>query len=124
MKSLSPAVFSPRVYVYSNNDTLSKVKAEQVEESLGNKNVKFRAIPRSREVGQSYVTSVFTTLYSFLSSFVIVAQERPDVVSCCGPFKYKCEDKDKMSIQFTHGICACRLYAPDLEFAFLLCTLR
>jgi beta-1,4-N-acetylglucosaminyltransferase len=37
-------------------------------------------IPRSREVGQSYITSVATTLYSLLYAFQTVATQRPQLV--------------------------------------------
>jgi hypothetical protein len=37
-------------------------------------------IPRSREVGQSYITSVATTLYSLLYAFQTVATQRPHLV--------------------------------------------
>lgn len=40
---------------------------------------------RSRKVGQSYFTSVFTTLYSFLPAFVVVWKERPSLVVSNGP---------------------------------------
>ena len=37
-------------------------------------------IPRSREVGQSYVTSVWTTLVALWTAFAIVYRERPQLV--------------------------------------------
>jgi beta-1,4-N-acetylglucosaminyltransferase len=37
-------------------------------------------IPRSREVGQSYVTSVFTTLYSLAWAAWMVTRHRPQLV--------------------------------------------
>jgi beta-1,4-N-acetylglucosaminyltransferase len=37
-------------------------------------------IPRSREVGQSYATSVFTTLYSLLWAAWMVTRHRPQLV--------------------------------------------
>mmetsp|Transcript_31693 Transcript_31693/g.48595 ORF Transcript_31693/g.48595 Transcript_31693/m.48595 type:complete len:256 (+) Transcript_31693:43-810(+) len=42
-------------------------------------------IPRSREVGQSYLTSIVTTLYSFPCAFYIVGQVRPNLLLCNGP---------------------------------------
>mmetsp|Transcript_16164 Transcript_16164/g.25211 ORF Transcript_16164/g.25211 Transcript_16164/m.25211 type:complete len:221 (+) Transcript_16164:198-860(+) len=42
-------------------------------------------IPRSREVGQSYFTSIFTTLWSIASVFRLVFWTRPDVLICNGP---------------------------------------
>jgi len=43
-------------------------------------------IPRSREVGQSYWTSILTTLYSFWFAFWLVGfKVRPDLVLVNGP---------------------------------------
>ena len=38
-------------------------------------------IPRSREVGQSYITSVATTIYSSMFAVRLVWQQRPNLVS-------------------------------------------
>jgi beta-1,4-N-acetylglucosaminyltransferase len=42
-------------------------------------------IPRSREVGQSYATSVFTTLYSLAFAAAAVARARPQLLLANGP---------------------------------------
>ncbi|KAA0190363.1 hypothetical protein HAZT_HAZT003091 [Hyalella azteca] len=42
-------------------------------------------IPRSREVGQSYVTSVFTTIFASLCALKIVVKHRPDLIIVNGP---------------------------------------
>lgn len=42
--------------------------------------VSVSVIPRSREVGQSYITSVATTLYSLLIAAWIVLKHRPQLV--------------------------------------------
>jgi len=44
-------------------------------------------IPRSREVGQSYLTSVLTTLRALRIAFGVVWRHRPELVSnsCCCP---------------------------------------
>lgn len=39
-------------------------------------------IPRSREVGQSYFTSLFTTLFALLHAVGIVIRAWPELVSC------------------------------------------
>jgi beta-1,4-N-acetylglucosaminyltransferase len=58
-------------YIHANTDEGSKSRAEQQELELNmiypNSGVKVRyfSIPRAREVGQSYFTSIFTTLWSF-----------------------------------------------------------
>jgi hypothetical protein len=45
----------------------------------------FLVIPRSREVGQSYVTAVWTTLVAFLASFRLLLGARPDLLLVNGP---------------------------------------
>jgi len=42
-------------------------------------------IPRAREVGQSYFTSIFTTLYALAFSLWIVIRTRPHVIITNGP---------------------------------------
>lgn len=43
-------------------------------------------IPRSREVGQSYFTSLYTTLHAFIwSMWLVLFQIRPGLVLCNGP---------------------------------------
>ena len=45
----------------------------------------FHTIPRSREVGQSWISCIFTTLYSILACFPILYEASPDLVVCNGP---------------------------------------
>lgn len=42
-------------------------------------------VPRAREVGQSYATSVLTTLWAFFSSVSVVLKYRPQAIICNGP---------------------------------------
>lgn len=42
-------------------------------------------IYRSREVGQSYITSVWTTLVATAHALYIMIQLRPEVILCNGP---------------------------------------
>jgi len=42
-------------------------------------------IRRSREVGQSYFSSIFTTLLSFVDAFRVVWNEKPDLIITNGP---------------------------------------
>ena len=48
------------------------------------KDTEFVLIPRSRKVGQSYFTSVFTTLYSIFYCFILIFK-RPDLLIVNGP---------------------------------------
>ncbi len=75
--------YTPRTYVAANNDTLSANKLSQFEGE--NKDICVRLIPRAREVGQSYITSVYTTIHATLSSLPGVLRTRPDLVLCNGP---------------------------------------
>lgn len=93
--------YTPRVYVIANSDTGSEATMTEFEASKtpsaksprsrnahkAEKEARFkiRCIPRSRVVGQSYFTSIFTTLYSFVHCAMVVWQERPTVLLANGP---------------------------------------
>lgn len=47
--------------------------------------VSIEQIPRGREVGQSYFTSAFTTLYSLLCAARVVLRHKPQLVLVNGP---------------------------------------
>eukprot|EP00983_Pelagomonas_calceolata_P026776 840048-Pelagomonas_calceolata.AAC.1 len=82
--ALDKSCYRPRIYVYAATDNFSANKAseaEKVSPSGGEApDFSLRSIPRSREVGQSYVTSVLTTLRAIAFAFVVVWREQPDVV--------------------------------------------
>ena len=63
-------------YIISSNDSLSESKIQ-------GKNIV--SIPRSRKVGQSFLTSIFTTLNSILAMIPIFSKELPDVIVVNGP---------------------------------------
>lgn len=75
-----------RAYVLAETDKISPVKVETLESGKGNvgKHTVVK-VPRSREVGQSYLTSVITTFVAFFYSFAAVWRFIPDVVVCNGP---------------------------------------
>ncbi|KAK9479810.1 oligosaccharide biosynthesis protein Alg14 like-domain-containing protein [Lipomyces japonicus] len=76
-----------RTWVSFSGDTLSRVRALQLEqdnEACGGK-VTTVELPRARNVGQSYVTSVLTTFFCGIRSLQLVWNVRPDVVVCNGP---------------------------------------
>jgi beta-1,4-N-acetylglucosaminyltransferase len=91
--SLDPAWYSPRTYVVAATDALGPVKAAQAEEALLVNKGGSRApttptvltIPRSREVGQSYLTSVWTTLVALTASMRLVWAAKPDLLLVNGP---------------------------------------
>ncbi|KAL6079106.1 UDP-N-acetylglucosamine transferase subunit [Balamuthia mandrillaris] len=93
------ARYTPRLYVIASTDGHSKTKMSQFEESLMQQRHKASSsssassslgyatylVPRSREVGQSYLSSVWTTAYAFVYSVAIVLRTMPDLILCNGP---------------------------------------
>ncbi len=78
--------YTPRTYVVANSDTMSADKLNKFEEDIGkSEEVRVHLIPRAREVKQSYLTSVFSTLYATLATLPVVLETRPDLLLCNGP---------------------------------------
>ncbi len=85
--------YSPRTYVLADTDHTSarRVEAFEAEHATTDAHrasacaASYARLPRSREVGQSYFTSVFTTLYATLRALVVVFRWRPSLVLCNGP---------------------------------------
>jgi len=71
-------------YVLATSDKTSIGKVEAV---LGRALLSHEVakIPRSREVGQSWVTSIFTTAYAGVASFFLVITTQPSLVLANGP---------------------------------------
>lgn len=86
LRHLKPDRFTPRTYILASSDTTSMNKIVELENSFANQGeYKIIAIPRSRKVHQSYVTSIFTTLYSIVYCVPLVLKDAPDVILCNGP---------------------------------------
>ncbi|XP_048131657.1 LOW QUALITY PROTEIN: UDP-N-acetylglucosamine transferase subunit ALG14-like [Rhodamnia argentea] len=84
--------FAPRFYIAAATDNMSLQKARLMEDSPSDaagvkvgKTAKYLQIYRSREVGQSYVTSVWTTLVATSHALYLMIQLRPEVILCNGP---------------------------------------
>ncbi|XP_038167836.1 UDP-N-acetylglucosamine transferase subunit ALG14 homolog [Arvicola amphibius] len=88
--SLSSA-YSPRDYVIADSDKMSAKKIISFEDARKRDSATectpycLHRIPRSREVRQAWLSSVFTTLYSTWFSFLLVCRIKPDLVLCNGP---------------------------------------
>ena len=82
LSSLSLDHYSPREYVVAENDVISCKKIEKLEST--DKPV-IRKIMRAREVGQSYRSSVITTLKAIFNCIPVMLFSRPDIVLCNGP---------------------------------------
>lgn len=87
LKNLDPKKYKPLLYVVAATDSTSLRRVDAfVENGQGGRRPdQVYFIPRSREVGQSYFTSIFTTLWSFLHAFGLVLRIRPNLLLCNGP---------------------------------------
>ncbi|CAO2823722.1 unnamed protein product [Amaranthus hypochondriacus] len=80
--------FIPRYYIAAATDNMSLQKARTFESSSCNEvmeTAQYMQIYRSREVGQSYVTSVGTTLVAIAHALWLMIKIRPQVILCNGP---------------------------------------
>ncbi|XP_074330751.1 UDP-N-acetylglucosamine transferase subunit ALG14-like isoform X1 [Apium graveolens] len=82
----------PRHYIDAATDNMSLQKARVFEDSLADKigdqtgeTAQFLQIYRSREVGQSYVTSVGTTIFAVAHALLLMMKIKPQVILCNGP---------------------------------------
>lgn len=83
VKQLNHNRFSPRIYIVASSDDKSLLKVDEVEKIPST--YRIYKIPRSRKVHQSYISSIFTTLYSILYAVPIVFLNKPDLILCNGP---------------------------------------
>ncbi|KAE8720026.1 UDP-N-acetylglucosamine transferase subunit ALG14 isoform 3 [Hibiscus syriacus] len=84
--------FTPRFFIAAATDNMSIQKARVLESSWADSqsgvkgiSAEFMQIYRSREVGQSYITSVWTTLVAMVHALWLMIKIRPQVVLCNGP---------------------------------------
>ena len=80
-------VFPKREYIFAVSDTTSVAKIERFEreEVQGAGEYENHFVPRAREVGQSYFTSVFSTLLAFWHSWRVYRKTKPDAILTNGP---------------------------------------
>ncbi|XP_069125841.1 UDP-N-acetylglucosamine transferase subunit ALG14-like isoform X1 [Argopecten irradians] len=80
--------YTPRHYVMAVTDKMSEGKVHDFETQKGqdnSKNYEIHKIPRSREVRQSWITTVLSTLHATLVSFPLVFKINPNIILCNGP---------------------------------------
>jgi beta-1,4-N-acetylglucosaminyltransferase len=94
---LDPDRYSPVHYCKASTDTTSLDRlttmrgggggqsSNNCNSNAGAAPLHIHDIPRSREVGQSYLSSVFTTLHAALCAFALVLKLRPALIVCNGP---------------------------------------
>lgn len=88
IRHLSSERYHPLLFVKAATDTTSTGRlqaANLLSSSSSSPATVVHEIPRAREVGQSYVSSVMSTLHAFFYALQLVARTRPDVLLCNGP---------------------------------------
>lgn len=86
VKQLNKRNYSPRYYILASSDSNSEAKVLSLEEPTTSKNdYELFRIRRSRHVGQSYLTSIFTTIRSIWQCIPLIYRLQPDLVLCNGP---------------------------------------
>lgn len=78
--ALNRQKYHPVSFIVAETDALSLEKAENIRPK-----VKIATVPRAREVKQSWISSILTTLKAFLHSYFIVLGNSPDLLLCNGP---------------------------------------
>ncbi|KAM6900117.1 UDP-N-acetylglucosamine transferase subunit ALG14 [Xenentodon cancila] len=83
------ATYTPRHYIIADTDHMSEEKIcsfeRQKQPSESKSQFSICRIPRSREVHQSWTSSVVSTLNSFWYCLPLVLRLKPDMVLCNGP---------------------------------------
>ncbi|KAM7444664.1 UDP-N-acetylglucosamine transferase subunit [Porites harrisoni] len=80
--------YQPRIYIVAETDKMSVEKITSFEKektNRGSSEFKVLRIPRSREVRQSWLSTIFTTFNAIIFSFPVVFREKPDLLLCNGP---------------------------------------
>uniref|UniRef100_A0A1I7T2A7 UDP-N-acetylglucosamine transferase subunit ALG14 n=1 Tax=Caenorhabditis tropicalis TaxID=1561998 RepID=A0A1I7T2A7_9PELO len=77
--------FNERTYIIADTDTISEDKAIAHEKSRNNERFSIERIPRAREVGQSYLTSIVSTFHATVFALKLINRTRPDLVLLNGP---------------------------------------
>ncbi|XP_069795176.1 UDP-N-acetylglucosamine transferase subunit ALG14 isoform X2 [Narcine bancroftii] len=83
------ASYTPRHYVIADTDRMSEDKICAFETARSKEHSEpqytIHRVPRSREVRQSWTSSVVSTLHALLYSIPLVFRLKPDMVLCNGP---------------------------------------
>jgi len=102
VSGLSPRYY-PRSYVVAESDTSSEARIRTFEATAsaaspqdstrgeglnGNDSIgsyQILKIPRSREVGQSWLSTIFTTIFAIFYTIPLILYNPPDLLICNGP---------------------------------------
>ncbi len=80
LKKLNLNLFTDVYFLHAHNDNTSKIKVGEIIDLKNCNNYKFISVYRSRNVGQSFKSSIFTTIVSLFHSLYILLIIRPNLV--------------------------------------------
>ncbi len=85
VSQLNPSIYTPIHYVYASTDSTSLSKLRSFTPLPPNASTTFHPLPRPREVGQSYLSSIVPTLLTLLFSLKLYCVLRPSLLLVNGP---------------------------------------
>ncbi|KAG1653183.1 Integrator complex subunit 12 [Nymphon striatum] len=77
--------YTPQIYVAAENDEMSVEKVIKFEKSRNNNEFIIERIPRSREVNQPWISTIFSTVIGILCSIPLIYKHKPNLILCNGP---------------------------------------
>ena len=78
--------FTPREYIVADSDKMSIQKIKDFESKFDNdSSYTINTLSRSRKVGQSYITSILTTLIAIMYSIPLIYKLQPELLLVNGP---------------------------------------
>ncbi|EDW55388.1 GM19571 [Drosophila sechellia] len=76
--------YQPIRLILANSDSTSERQFRQIMPQAA-QSAEIAKVPRSRNVGQSWLSSIFTSLWALLWSCYLVWRDRPQLILCNGP---------------------------------------
>ncbi|XP_067947906.1 UDP-N-acetylglucosamine transferase subunit ALG14-like [Watersipora subatra] len=76
---------SPRSFIVAESDHLSVDKIRQQQKESQDINYEIFKLPRSREIHQSYLSSIFTSIKALMFAVPLVIRVKPDILLVNGP---------------------------------------
>ncbi|KAH8287467.1 hypothetical protein KR054_007887 [Drosophila jambulina] len=77
--------YQPIRFILASSDTTSERQLRDALPAPVTARSEFVKVPRSRSVGQSWLSTVFTTLWALLWSCYLVWRDQPQLILCNGP---------------------------------------
>jgi len=85
LRGLSGQKYSPVTYVVANTDTSSLVRLSHASNVLDGAETYIHKIPRSREVKQGWISTIFSTLRASIWSIHLIFKINPELILVNGP---------------------------------------